>query len=193
MWHFLEQLLLGCGVFSVPLGIFIQLIPNELVLAYGGYLTGSLDTSFLFVFLLAWAAFVISQIVLYGIGRYGGRPVALRLYRSFRISEAKQRRAETWFETYGAWIVCLSVIWRQLFAVSAGVMRLSFRKFLTVTVLIFAVWSFIFVKLGMMLGDNWRHIGEVTHGFLPYVGITIVLFFLIRYIRANPRLFKKSA
>ena len=72
-------------------------------------------------------------------------------------------------------------------------MRLSFRKFLTVTVLIFAVWSFIFVKLGMMLGDNWRHIGEVTHGFLPYVGITIVLFFLIRYIRANPRLFKKSA
>ncbi|WP_214787882.1 DedA family protein [Exiguobacterium sp. s21] len=193
MWHFLEQLLIGCGVFSVPLGIFIQLIPNELVLAYGGYLAGSLDTSFLFVVSLAWAAFVISQIVLYGIGRYGGRPVALRLYRSFRISEAKQRRAEVWFETYGAWIVCLSVIWRQLFAVSAGVMRLSFRKFLTVTVLIFAVWSFIFVKLGMMLGDNWRHIGEVTHGFLPYVGTAIGLYVLIRYVRANPRLFKKSA
>lgn len=193
MWHFLEQLLIGCGVFSVPLGIFIQLIPNELVLAYGGYLTGSLDTSFLFVVSLAWAAFVISQIVLYGIGRYGGRPVALRLYRSFRISEAKQQRAETWFETYGAWIVCLSVIWRQLFAVSAGVMRLSFRKFLTVTVVVFAVWSFVFVKLGMMLGDNWRHIGEVTHGFLPYVGTAIGLYVLIRYIRANPRLFKKSA
>ncbi|WP_114165794.1 DedA family protein [Exiguobacterium sp. TNDT2] len=193
MWHFLEQLLIGCGVFSVPLGIFIQLIPNELVLAYGGYLTGSLDTSFLFVVSLAWAAFVISQIVLYGIGRYGGRPVALRLYRSFRISEAKQQRAETWFETYGAWIVCLSVIWRQLFAVSAGVMRLSFRKFLTVTVAVFAVWSFVFVKLGMMLGDNWRHIGEVTHGFLPYVGTAIGLYVLIRYIRANPRLFKKSA
>lgn len=193
MWHFFEQLLIGCGVFSVPLGIFIQLIPNELVLAYGGYLAGSLDTSFLFVVSLAWAAFVISQIVLYGIGRYGGRPVALRLYRSFRISEAKQQRAETWFETYGAWIVCLSVIWRQLFAVSAGVMRLSFRKFLTVTVVVFAVWSFVFVKLGMMLGDNWRHIGEVTHGFLPYVGTAIGLYVLIRYIRANPRLFKKSA
>lgn len=193
MWHFLEQLLIGCGVFSVPLGIFIQFIPNELVLAYGGYLAGSLDTSFLFVVSLAWAAFVISQIVLYGIGRYGGRPVALRLYRSFRISEAKQQRAETWFETYGAWIVCLSVIWRQLFAVSAGVMRLSFRKFLTVTVVVFAVWSFVFVKLGMMLGDNWRHIGEVTHGFLPYVGTAIGLYVLIRYIRANPRLFKKSA
>lgn len=193
MWYFFEQLLLGCGVFSVPLGIFIQLIPNELVLAYGGYLTESLDASFLSVFLLAWTAFVISQIVLYWIGRYGGRPVALRLYRSFRISEAKQHRAERWFEKYGAWIVCLSVIWRQLFAVSAGVMRLSFRKFLTVTVVVFAVWSFVFVKLGMMLGSNWRHIGEVTHGFIPYVGIIIGLFFLIRYVRTNPRLFKKSA
>lgn len=193
MWYFFEQLLLGCGVFSVPLGIFIQFIPNELVLAYGGHLIGSLDVSFLLVFLLAWSAFVLSQIVLYWIGRYGGRPVALRLYKSFRISEAKQQRAETWFETYGAWIVCLSVIWRQLFAVSAGVMRLSFRKFLTVTVVVFAVWSFVFVKLGMMLGSNWRHIGEVTHGFLPYVGTAIGLYVLIRYIRANPRLFKKSA
>lgn len=193
MWHFLEQLLLGCGIFSVPLGIFVQLIPNELVLAYGGYLTGSLDVSFLFVFLLAWSAFVFSQIVLYWIGRYGGRPVALRLYKSFRISEAKQQRAETWFETYGAWIVCLSVVWRQLFAVSAGVMRLSFRKFLTVTAVIFAVWSFVFVKLGMLLGNNWYQIGEFTHGFLPYLTIGIGLFFLVRYIRANPRLFKKSA
>lgn len=193
MWHFLEQLLLGCGVFSVPLGIFIQLIPNELVLAYGGYLTGSLDVSFLFVFLLAWTAFVLSQVALYWIGRYGGRPVALRLYKSFRISEAKQRQAEKWFEKYGAWIVCLSVVWRQLFAVSAGVMRLSFRKFLTVTALIFAIWSFVFVKLGMMLGSNWHQIGEVTHGFMPYVVIGLALFFLVRYIRANPRLFKKSA
>nr|WP_251132333.1 DedA family protein [Exiguobacterium sp. E4787] len=193
IWHFLEQILLGCGVFSVPLGIFIQFIPNELVLAYGGHLIGSLDTSFLFVFLLAWSAFVLSQIVLYWIGRYGGRPVALRLYRSFRISEMKQQRAETWFETYGAWIVCLSVVWRQLFAISAGVMKLSFKKFVTVTIIAFGVWSFLFIKLGMMLGENWRHIGDITHGFLPYLIAGIGLFMLIRYLRANPHLFKKSA
>lgn len=193
MWHFLEQLLAGCGVYSIPLGIFIQLIPNELVLAYGGYLVGSLDASFLFIFLLAWSAFVMSQVVLYGIGRYGGRPVALRLYRSFRIKHEKQLQAESWFEKYGAWIVCLSVIWRQLFAVSAGVMRLSFRKFLTVTTVVFAVWSFVFVKVGMMLGSNWRLIGEFTHGLFPYVGLGIGVFFFVRYVRAHPNFKKKSA
>ena len=193
MWHFLEQLLAGCGIFSIPLGIFVQVIPNELVLAYGGYLVGSLDTSFLLIFLLAWSAFVVTQVALYGIGRYGGRPVALRLYRSFRIKPEKQLQAESWFERYGAWIVCLSVIWRQLFAVSAGVLQLSFRKFLTVTVVIFAVWSFVFVKLGMMLGSNWRQIGEVTHGFFPYIGLGIILFFIVRYVCKHPNLMKKSA
>ncbi len=193
MWHFLEQLLVGCGVFSIPLGIFIQLIPNELVLAYGGYLVGSLDASFLFIFLLAWSAFVTSQVGLYWIGRYGGRPVALKLYRSFRIKPEKQLQAEAWFEKYGAWIVCLSLIWRQLFAISAGVMRLSFRKFFVVTTIVFAAWSFVFIKVGLMLGSNWRQIGEFMHGFGPYVGFGIALFFLIRYIRSNPSIIKKSA
>ncbi|TCI53690.1 DedA family protein [Exiguobacterium sp. SH1S21] len=193
MWHFLEQLLAGCGVFSIPLGIFIQVIPNELVLAYGGYLVGSLDASFLFIFLLAWSAFVVTQVALYGIGRYGGRPVALRLYRSFRIKQEKHLQAESWFEKYGAWIVCLSVVWRQLFAISAGVMRLSFRKFLMMTTIVFAVWSFVFVKVGMMLGSNWRYIGEYTHGLFPYIGLGIGIFFVARYIRSHPNFMKKSA
>lgn len=193
MWHFLEQLLVGCGVFSIPLGIFIQLIPNELVLAYGGYLVGSLDASFLLIFLLAWVAFVTSQVGLYWIGRYGGRPVALKLYRSFRIKPEKQLQAEAWFEKYGAWIVCLSLIWRQLFAISAGVMRLSFRKFFVVTTLVFAVWSFVFVKVGMMLGSNWRQIGAFMHGFGPYVLLAIALFFGVRYILSHPSILKKSA
>ncbi|MCT4782809.1 MULTISPECIES: DedA family protein [Exiguobacterium] len=193
MWHFLEQLLVGCGVFSIPLGIFIQLIPNELVLAYGGYLVGSLDASFLLIFLLAWVAFVTSQVGLYWLGRYGGRPVALKLYRSFRIKPEKQLLAEAWFEKYGAWIVCLSLIWRQLFAISAGVMRLSFRKFFVVTTLVFAVWSFVFVKVGMMLGSNWRQIGAFMHGFGPYVLLAIALFFGVRYILSHPSILKKSA
>lgn len=193
MWHFLEQFLAGCGVLSIPLGILIQVIPNELVLAYGGYLVGSLDASFLLIFLIAWAAFVVSQVALYALGRYGGRPVALRVYRSFRIKHEKQLQAESWFEKYGAWIVCLSVIWRQLFAISAGVMRLSFRKFLTVTTIIFAVWSFVFVKVGIMLGSNWRLIGEFTHTFVPYIAIGIGLVLLVRYVRSHPNFTKKSA
>lgn len=193
MWHFLEQLLVGCGVFSIPLGIFIQLIPNELVLAYGGYLVGSLDASFLFIFLLGWSAFVTSQVGLYWIGRYGGRPVALKLYRSFRIKPEKQLQAEAWFEKYGAWIVCLSLIWRQLFAISAGVMRVSFRKFFVVTTIVFAAWSFVFIKVGLMLGSNWRQIGEFMHGFGPYVLLAILLFFGVRYVMSHPSILKKSA
>ncbi len=191
--HFLEHLLLACGVFSIPIGIFIQFIPNELVLAYGGFLVDSHDASFLTMFLLAWGSFTLSQIGLYWIGRLGGRPVALRLYRYFRIRQEKQLRAERWFEKYGAWIVCLSLLWRQLFALSAGVMRLSFKKFVSVTTMIFAFWSFLFIHLGMMLGSNWRMIGHFMDDIGPYIVVGIGLLFLIRHVRTQPKRFNESA
>ncbi|WP_214881988.1 MULTISPECIES: DedA family protein [unclassified Exiguobacterium] len=189
----LEHLLAACGVFSIPIGILIQFIPNELVLAYGGFLVDSHDAPFFLMFLLAWFSFTLSQIALYWIGRYGGRPVALKLYRYFRIRSDKQLRAERWFEKYGAWIVCLSLFWRQLFAVSAGVMRLSFRKFLTVTTLIFAAWSFVFIHVGMMLGNNWRMIGHFMDNVLPFLAFGIGTTLVIRHFRHQPKRMKESA
>ncbi|WP_290768537.1 MULTISPECIES: DedA family protein [Exiguobacterium] len=189
----LEHLLAVCGVFSIPIGILVQFIPNELVLAYGGFLVDSHDAPFFLTFLLAWVSFTLSQIGLYWIGRYGGRPVALKLYRYFRIRQDKQLRAERWFEKYGAWIVCLSLFWRQLFAVSAGVMRLSFRKFLSVTTLIFAVWSFIFIHVGMMLGSNWRIIGHFMDDVIPFLALAVGIILVVRHVRQQPKRVKESA
>lgn len=191
--NFLENLLIACGVFSIPIGIFIQFIPNELVLAYGGFLVDSHDASFFAMFLLAWISFTLSQVALYWIGRFGGRPVALRLYRYFRIRREKQLRAERWFEKYGAWIVCLSLLWRQLFAVSAGVMRLSFKKFFTVTMFIFAIWSFVFIHLGIVLGSNWRMIGQYMDDTGPYIAVAIGGVLLVRHFRTQPKRLNKSA
>lgn len=190
---FIETILLACGVWSVPLGILIQFIPNELVLAYGGYLVNAHDTSFFLMFMLAWSAFTLSQVLFYGIGRYGGRPVALKLYQVLRIKSDKQLQAERWFERYGTWIVCLSVLWRHLFAISAGVMRLSFRKFLFATTAAFAVWSLIFIQIGFLLGDNWRHIGHYTHRFMPFLIIGIVIVVTVRYVKNHPKFANKSA
>ncbi|MBR2076516.1 MAG: DedA family protein, partial [Exiguobacterium sp.] len=111
----------------------------------------------------------------------------------FRIRQDKQLRAERWFEKYGAWIVCLSLFWRQLFAVSAGVMRLSFRKFLSVTTLIFAIWSFIFIHVGMMLGSNWRMIGHFMDDVIPFLALAVGIALIVRHVRQQPKRVKESA
>ncbi len=65
----------GLGYWGIMLGLMIEIIPSEIVLAYAGYLVFNGSISFLGAVVFGTVGGVIAQIFIYWIGRYGGRPI----------------------------------------------------------------------------------------------------------------------
>ena len=62
----------GLGYWGIMLGLMIEIIPSEIVLAYAGYLVFNGSISFLGAVVLGTIGGVIAQIFIYWLGRYGG-------------------------------------------------------------------------------------------------------------------------
>lgn len=60
------------------LGLMIEIIPSEIVLAYAGYLVFNGSISFIGAVVFGTIGGVIAQIFIYWLGRYGGRPILER-------------------------------------------------------------------------------------------------------------------
>ena len=66
------------GYFGIMLGLMLEVIPSEIVLAYGGFLVSQGNINFLGAMIFGTVGGVVAQLFIYWIGRYGGRPVLER-------------------------------------------------------------------------------------------------------------------
>ena len=73
---------------------------------------------------------------------------------------------------------------RHAISIPAGITKMSFLRFTTLTALAIIPWSIIFIYLGEKLGENWENINNIAG---PYVKsfaiggvILIVLYFVIK-------------
>lgn len=76
------------GYFGIMIGLMIEVIPSEIVLAFGGYLVSQGDINFFGAVLFGTVGGVIAQIFVYWIGRYGGRPVLEKYGKYIFISKS---------------------------------------------------------------------------------------------------------
>ena len=127
---------------------------------------------------------VIQQWILYGIGRYAGRPFFEKYGKIIKIGPKQLDKAENWFNKYGAGIVFTArfvPVMRQAISIPAGMARMSFGYFTFLSALASLPWSLLFVYLGSSLGDQWENIDEKA---APYVqpAILVALALLVAYI-----------
>ena len=80
-------------------------IPSEIVLPFAGALVADGGMSYPGAVLAATAGSLIGALILYAVGRFGGRPLLYRYRRVVRLSEAQLDRADAWFDRRGPWIV----------------------------------------------------------------------------------------
>lgn len=137
-------------------------IPSEVVLPLAGFEVDAGDLNFALVVLSATLGSIAGALILYAIGRYGGRPAVLRYGRVLRVGPEDLARAERWFSRWGDWVVLFSrlvPLVRSVVSVPAGVMRMSVLRFTVLTAIGSLVWNLLLVRAGYQLGANW---GEVT-------------------------------
>ena len=101
----LLQWIEGLGYFGIIIGLMLEVIPSEIVLGYAGYLVsdaGGNQFTFIGAVVAGTIGAVIQQWILYGIGRYAGRPFFEKYGKLLKSRPKQLDIAENWFKQYGA-------------------------------------------------------------------------------------------
>lgn len=199
--HFISELIStlfewiqSLGYFGIMIGLMIEVIPSEIVLAFGGFLVWRGDINFFGAVLFGTIGGVIAQIFVYWIGRYGGRPVLEKYGKYILIQKKHIDHSEEWFNKYGTGVIFTArfiPVVRHAISVPAGISRMPLGKFTFLTTLAVIPWSVLFVYLGYTLGNNWENIDQVAAKYINEIILVaialIVVYFLFKWYKSKKK------
>src|SRR3954451_11128654 len=140
-------------------------IPSEIVLPMAGSQLAGGHLAFLLAVLAATAGSVIGAWALYAVGRFGGRPLLLRLQPLLRIDEARLTRAEAYFDRRGDLLVLVGRLVpgvRALVSVPAGMARMPLGRFTALTAAGSFAWNAGLLEAGKLLAQRWAEVAAVV-------------------------------
>lgn len=151
---------LGLALLLVAENLFPP-IPSEVVLPLAGFVVGRGDLGFWQALLASTVGSVAGALILYTLGRYGGRGLILRYGSWLRVSAKELERAEGWFRHYGDWVVLGARVVpfaRSVVSIPAGTMKMPLLRFTVLTTVGSGVWNAVLIGAGVALGANWTRI-----------------------------------
>ena len=185
--------LLALGLVMVLENLFPP-IPSEAVLPLAGYLINSGEFTFLGALGASTAGSVAGALLLYAVGRYGGRPMVLRYRWLLRASEADLDRADAWFDRHGPKLVLFArmvPLARSIVSVPAGASEMPIGRFVLLTTAGSAAWNALLISVGLFLGQRYTEVVEIIERFSTLIGVAILAalvgLFVFWYRRAAQR------
>ncbi len=180
---------LGLALLLVAENLFPP-IPSEVVLPLAGFVVGRGDLSFWGALLASTTGSVAGALILYTLGRYGGRGVVLRYGYWLRVSAEELERAEGWFRRYGDWVVLgarvVPLAW-SIVSIPAGTMKMPLLRFTVLTAVGSGVWNALLIGAGVALGANWTRIsgwiGSYSDVVLILLAGAAAVFLVLRHRR----------
>jgi membrane protein DedA with SNARE-associated domain len=185
MSHFIQSvftLLSHLGYMGIALGLMVEVIPSEIVLAYGGFLISKGEIGWTGAVIAGTIGGIIAQWFLYWLGRYGGRPILDKYGKYILIQPHHIDVAQQWFSRYGAGVIFTArfiPVVRHAISIPAGIAKMSFSKFTLYTICAIIPWSILFLYLGYTLGANYEMINQAAQ---PYVRPAIVVAVILTII-----------
>ncbi|MBE9918299.1 DedA family protein [Paenibacillus donghaensis] len=174
------------------LGLMIEVIPSEIVLAYGGFLVSSGNISFWGAVVFGVIGGVIAQLFVYWIGRYGGRPVLERYGKYIFIHKKHIDAAEAWFSKYGSGVIFTArfiPVVRHAISIPAGISKMNIWRFTLLTTLATIPWSILFIYLGSVLGDQWENVNEKAGPYVTPILLValalLIVYFVIKMVKSR--------
>lgn len=155
---FWVYLLLFLFILVQECGVPVPVLPSEVILLGVGFLCGQGRVSLLVAGILAIAATLLGNTILFMIGRHFGRGALDRYGKYVHLRPDRVDRIEAWigergtpFLIYGPLIPLL----RAYVPALAGVFGVPYRYYVSVLVGAAAIWSFGLLILGQVLGVHW--------------------------------------
>ena len=185
-------LLIGVEEAGVPLPL-----PGDLAIAFMGYQVSLGRANPVIVVVSTIGSASAGASVLYWISRSLSRRILAKFGRFLHLNEARLDRVERWFTRYGAPVIIFGRLIPGLrigVAVAAGILRVTYWKFLVYTAISAAIWAAIYMGIGWGLGRHYQRVEEVVEkiGGDPLLVLAIVvavglLAALVFYIRRKRR------
>ena len=153
-------------------------IPSEVVIPFSGFLAASGKFSLWGVVAVATLANLAGSVVLFLIGRSGGRRILERYGKYVMIHKKDLDSADKWFARHGAaavfWGRMLPVV-RTFISLPAGVAKMNLANFSLFTFLGALPWNLMLALVGLKAKENW----DLLHGYFRKADVFIVILVLI--------------
>ena len=154
--------------FLMFLETVFQPIPSEVIMSVAGVAAGQGKLNYWAVVAAGTAGAMLGNILWYLAARALGiqrlEPIIRRWGRWITMSWDEVKRAERWFSQHGTFFVFLGRLLptvRSLVSIPAGLLKMSFRRFLLASTLGTAGWTAIIAYAGFKLGENFTDIEKV--------------------------------
>jgi membrane protein DedA with SNARE-associated domain len=152
-------------------------IPSEATMLFAGFNVSNGHYSLFAVTAVGVIANLVGSWIAYAIGYYGRVDVLERYGSKLHIKPSHLAWADRWFERYGDVTVFVSrllPIIRTFISLPAGVARMPFWRFTTLTLLGCIPWVFVLAFIGKQAGDNWDKWKNNLH-YVDYVVVAAVV------------------
>ena len=162
-------LLMGIESACIPL-------PSEVIMPFSGYLVSTGRFKLIWVALAGAVGCNLGSLVAYGVGVWGGRPLAEKYGRLVLLSGHDLEMADRFFARYGNWAVFIArllPVVRTFIALPAGIARMNFLRFNIYTFLGSLPWCWALAYVGYKLGPRWPSLREYFHRFDLVIGVAI--------------------
>ena len=160
-------------VFLANLGIPV---PGEATLVVASIFTVSEDLGLFPVLVVGWAAAVLGESAAYAIGRYGGRPLAIRLGRRFGVTHDLLDRVEGFYQHHGITTVVVGrfvPLLRRVNGLVAGVTAMSWQRFLVANMIGAAIWVAVWTTVGIQAGNNIDAVNTALERGAPVLAVLV--------------------
>lgn len=151
-------------------------VPSEAIMLFAGFSVSKGELTLFGIVTAGVLGNLAGSWIAYAVGYYG-RLDLLEKNRLIHINPKHLRRADNWFERYGAPTVFFSrmlPIVRTFISLPAGVARMPFWRFSLYTFVGSIPWVLGLAILGEKVGDNWE---DWRHklGYLDYVVLAAIV------------------
>lgn len=172
-------------VFLMILENIFPPIPSELIMPFAGFVTEQGDLNFIGVIVAGTIGSVLGTIPFYYLGLKIGedkiKSWAQKYGRWIMMSSKDIDRATRWFERHDASAVFFCRLIpgiRTLISIPAGVARMNFLSFISLSVAGTTIWIGLLAYLGQVLGRNY----DVVQDYLDPIGYAVFGFIVLSYI-----------
>ncbi|WP_442600800.1 DedA family protein [Paenibacillus sp. KN14-4R] len=168
------------------LGIVGMPIPDEVVVLTGGALTSSGLLHVVPAFLLTYLGVISGLSLGYGLGRFLGAKVLLKLRRKKKMGRYIYF-AERLGEKYGSYALCISYFFpiiRHLMPYLVGLQKMSFRRYALFSYTTGFVWTLAYFIVGRFVGNHVQEVGELVYNYgirLLWIPLVVMVIFVVRY------------
>jgi membrane protein DedA with SNARE-associated domain len=192
----LENIVRHYGAFAVMPILAIEAIgapvPGESLLIFASVLAGRGEMSLPALLIFAWVGSVIGDNLGFLIGRKLGRKTVLRYGAKVGLTNERFSKIEITYVRYGSATVLFArffSILRQLNGIVAGILGMSWWRFVLFDAVGAALWVTVWVFLPAYFSEHLAFIVTLAHhkivvvSFLIAVGLILVVAFFIRRMR----------